>query len=106
MNSALKKPKILVVEDDHTIADLLCTRFEREGYHVRAAYDGQQALELVEQDPPDVITLNVAMPALDGFEVCRRLITPSTKLVTLFNGRRIGHGVRESSSSPTWVWPV
>ena len=35
-----------------------------------------------------------------------RLITPSTKLVTLFNVQRIGHGVHESSSSPTWVWPV
>jgi DNA-binding response OmpR family regulator len=73
MKSPSKVPKILVVEDDHYLSELLYAILEREGYRVRAAYDGKQALELAGEDAFDLITLNVAMPALDGFEVCRRL---------------------------------
>lgn len=71
--SLTARPKILLVEDDHTTSEVICLIFEREGYDIRAAYDGEQALRMIEQNSPDLITLNVMMPRLDGFEVCRKL---------------------------------
>jgi len=67
------KPKILVVEDDPTTSEFIRVILEAEGYQISAAYDGQQALVMAEQECPDLITLNVVMPRLDGFEACRRL---------------------------------
>ncbi len=65
--------KILVVDDEHNIVDILRVNLEREGYTVVAAYDGLQALEMAESQKPDLILLDCMLPKLDGFDVCRKL---------------------------------
>ncbi|HXA81412.1 MAG TPA: hybrid sensor histidine kinase/response regulator [Opitutaceae bacterium] len=66
-------PKILVVDDQPINVQLLKRKLEREGIHVATAYTGQEALEIVEREKPDLILLDVMMPDMDGIEVCQRL---------------------------------
>jgi class 3 adenylate cyclase len=64
---------VLVVDDDEANRTLLRDPLEVHGYEIIEAENGEQALQKVEQRPPDVILLDVMMPRMDGFEVCRRL---------------------------------
>jgi putative two-component system response regulator len=66
---------ILVVDDERLNLRMLEDLLRTEGYGVRTAQDGEQALERVREAPPDLILLDVMMPKLDGFEVCRLLKT-------------------------------
>jgi CheY-like chemotaxis protein len=63
---------VLVVDDTEANIDILMDILG-EGYDVAVAMDGESALEAVEEDPPDLILLDIMMPDIDGFEVCRRL---------------------------------
>lgn len=65
--------KILVVEDDKNIRDVVCYNLMAEGYEVVAAHDGEKALEAFEKENPDLVLLDIMMPKMDGFEVCRRI---------------------------------
>lgn len=69
----MPQPTILVVDDQVTNRLLLRNRLEADGYQVREAVDGVDALESIEQSPPDLILLDVMMPRMDGFTVCRTL---------------------------------
>ena len=64
---------VLVVDDTIENLRLLSNLLSAEGYDVRAVTNGPQALQAVERDPPDVILLDITMPEMDGYEVCRRL---------------------------------
>ncbi len=66
-------PKILVVDDQPINVQLLKRKLEREGMKVAAAYSGQEALDLVQKEKPELILLDVMMPDMDGIEVCQRL---------------------------------
>ncbi len=66
-------PTLLLVEDDPTLSETLRYNFEREGYTVFAATDGVTGLELARREQPDLIILDVMLPRLDGFSVCRIL---------------------------------
>ena len=65
--------KILLVEDEPDLVKLLTLRFQAAGYEVMIACDGQQALDLVGQDAPHLIVLDLMLPKVDGYEVCQRL---------------------------------
>ncbi len=65
--------KILVVDDETEITELLRTRLEHQGYEVVMAHDGVQALSKARTEAPDLILLDVAMPPPNGFQVCRTL---------------------------------
>lgn len=65
--------KILVVDDEQPIADILEFNLKKEGYQVTVAYDGEEALAKVEEDLPDLILLDVMLPQKDGMEVCREI---------------------------------
>jgi DNA-binding response OmpR family regulator len=65
--------KILVVDDDKKTVDLVRLYLEKDGYQVLAAYDGQRALELARQKQPDLVVLDLMLPAVDGLDVCRTL---------------------------------
>lgn len=64
---------ILVVDDEEPILELLKFNLEKEGYQVRVAKDGPEALNCVEKDQPDLLVLDVMLPGMDGLEVCRQL---------------------------------
>ena len=65
--------KILVVDDEPNIVEILRFNLQREGYEVLAAYDGQEGLDIARSEGPDLILLDVMLPGLDGFEVCEEL---------------------------------
>ena len=65
--------RVLVVEDDAEIADVLRRTLRQEGHEVRSAGDGIEALREAEEFVPDVVVLDLGLPSLDGVEVCRRL---------------------------------
>lgn len=65
--------QILVVEDDATLQEMLQYNLERQGYGVLVTGDGRVALRLAREHKPDLILLDVMLPGMDGFEVCRTL---------------------------------
>lgn len=65
--------KVLVVDDEASISSAIAYALQREGYAVETAGDGEQALARVESFGPDVMVLDVMMPKLSGYEVCRKL---------------------------------
>jgi DNA-binding response OmpR family regulator len=69
----METERILVVEDDSTLLETICYNLERQGYKVYKAADGLSALEKARQKELDLILLDVMLPKLDGFEVCRIL---------------------------------
>lgn len=65
--------RIMVVDDERPIAEILKYNLEKEGFEVILAYDGEEALKLLEQDEPDLILLDIMLPKKDGFAVCREI---------------------------------
>jgi DNA-binding response OmpR family regulator len=79
---------ILLVEDDATLAEALTYNLEREGYTVLRASDGMTALEMARRDVPDILVLDVMLPRLDGFSVCRMLRKESTIPILMLTARQ------------------
>ena len=73
MDKATKASRILIVEDDPTSAKLLEELLATDEYHTEVAASGPEALGRARRGPPDLILLDVRMPDMDGFEVCRQL---------------------------------
>ena len=67
----MEKQKILVVDDDKHIAELISLYMMKEGYETREIYDGKEAAAAVEDFQPDLILLDLMLPGMDGFEICR-----------------------------------
>ncbi len=64
---------VLIVEDEENILEAIRYNLEHEGYRVLAAQDGEEGLNLTRQDDPDLVLLDIMLPRLDGFELCRIL---------------------------------
>ena len=64
---------LLIVEDDLSARQTMEAFLTREGYEVRCAPNGQTALMFAQEDPPELVLLDIRLPDMDGFEVCRRL---------------------------------
>jgi len=77
--------RVLLVEDDHDIAEPLARALIREGYEVGTAHDGRIALQEVLDAPPDLIILDVGLPGMDGLEVCRHVrdVRPDVPILML-----------------------
>lgn len=65
--------KILIVDDEKSLVQLCQIILEAAGYEVRGAYNGRQALNMITEEVPDLVLLDVMMPGMDGIEVCRRI---------------------------------
>jgi two-component system response regulator MprA len=79
--------RVLVVEDDAEIADVLRRTLRQEGHEVRSAADGVAALEAAEDFVPDLVILDLGLPKLDGVEVCRRLRAESDAPILILTAR-------------------
>lgn len=78
------EPKILVVEDEKSISDILKMNLEKNKFKVITAYDGEEAVEKALNDSPDLILLDVMLPKMDGFSVCKKIReTMSTPIIML-----------------------
>ena len=78
---------ILVVDDDPTIRDVLERYLQREGFAVITAADGQTALQKAGSERPDLVVLDLMLPHVDGWEICRRLRAESTVPVLMLTAR-------------------
>ena len=87
MMSGEKSHKILVVDDERSITDLLEYNLERNGYPVIIARDGRQALRLAEAEQPDLVILDLMLPGLDGLDVCRVLRRESAIPIIMLTAR-------------------
>ena len=87
MAPTVSPPRILVVEDDLTVSEVVTRYLEREGFVVEVAYDGAVALERALADPPELVVLDLMIPSLDGFEVCRRLRATAPVPVIMLTAR-------------------
>jgi DNA-binding NtrC family response regulator len=87
MQTEKKSSRILVVDDEPRIADILVLIFQRDGYTARAVYNGRDALACIAADPPELVIADVVMPGIDGIELAKmiRSAYPDCR-VLLFSG--------------------
>ena len=83
----MNKARILVVDDDQNIIDLLGAALSLEGWQVLFAWNGVQALKTIEEESPHLVVLDIIMPLMDGFEVCRRIRQRSTIPIIALSAR-------------------
>ncbi len=69
----MTRPRILIIEDERALTDVLSYNFEREGYEVTVAHDGHEGLRKAQTLLPDAVVLDLMLPVLNGLEVCREL---------------------------------
>ena len=79
--------KILVVDDEASITEFVSYNLKREGYDVSVAMDGDSALEMAGSRPFDLVILDVMLPGMNGYEVCKRLRTISSVPVLFLSAR-------------------
>jgi DNA-binding response OmpR family regulator len=65
----VSKPRVLVVEDEEALAKVLKMRLEMEGFEIRTAGDGQEAMEMIAAERPDLVVCDLMMPVMDGKQV-------------------------------------
>jgi two-component system alkaline phosphatase synthesis response regulator PhoP len=85
--------RVLVVDDDTDLMDVMTYALRREGYDVIGAADGLQALDRVRADMPDIVVLDVRLPQISGFEVCRRIRHISEIPIIMLTARGEEHDV-------------
>ncbi len=84
---AVAKQKILIVDDDGNIADLIELYLTKEFYDTRIAQDGETALRLFESYAPDLVLLDLMLPGVDGYEVCRRIRANSRTPIIMLSAK-------------------
>lgn len=83
----MSQTKVLLIDDDEKIVKLLRSYFEKEGWIVTAAYDGLQGLQAVKIQQPDIVILDLMLPGIDGWEVCKRLRKDSEVPIIMLTAR-------------------
>ncbi len=81
------KKKVLVVEDEKSISDIIKFNLEKEGFEVLTSYDGEDALNKAKTLDPDLVLLDVMLPKLDGFSVCKQIRESSTVPIIMLTAK-------------------
>jgi PleD family two-component response regulator len=81
-----KEKKIFIVEDDIDLSEMLTAYFRVQGYHVDNAIRGEDAVAAIQKSPPDIAVLDIRLPDIDGYEVCRRIrqMRPTKNIPIIF----------------------
>ncbi len=79
--------KILVVDDEQSIMNIIAFNLKKEGYNVVCAEDGEMAIKVFEEEKPDLILLDIMMPKIDGYGVCRRIRDKSDVPIIMLTAR-------------------
>jgi two-component system phosphate regulon response regulator PhoB len=69
----MARPRILIIEDERGLTEVLTYNLQREGYDTAVAHDGQEGLRKAQTNPPDLVILDLMLPTMDGLEICRQL---------------------------------
>ncbi len=93
------KKKVLVVEDDGNIAELLRLYLEKDGFEVFHAGDGAEGIHMAQTLSPDLILLDIMLPALDGWVVCSEIRKTSQVPIIMLTAKG-----RPLTRSPDWRW--
>ena len=83
----MQKERILVVDDDKNICDLLRMYLEKEGYSVILAHNGVDAVSIFSAENPDLVLLDIMLPQLDGWQVCREIRKTSEKPIIMLTAK-------------------
>ena len=83
--------RILIVEDEVAMAEAIAYALKREGFQVRIATDGQEGLRMALTEKPDLVILDLMLPKLDGWEVCRTLRAKSPVPILILTARGEEH---------------
>lgn len=83
----MRRPRILIVDDELAIIKILRTNLEARGFETLAAMEGAEALRTIERELVDLVILDIMLPKMDGFEVCRRLREWSQIPIIILSGR-------------------
>src|SRR5919202_451907 len=83
----MARRRVMVVDDDRNILQLVRMYLEKDGYQVEVGHDGQQALDLVRSFKPDLIVLDLMLPGVDGVEVCKRVRWESDVPIIMLTAR-------------------
>lgn len=86
-NGDMATGKILIVDDDKNICELLRLYIEKEGFEAAIAYDGETAIEIFDSFLPDLILLDIMLPGLDGWQVCREIRKKSSKPIIMLTAK-------------------
>lgn len=84
----MSKPRVLVVDDEPQMVGIVAYALETQGFEVVTAYDGEQALQKINSEALDLVLLDVMLPRVDGFEVCRIVRETTTLPVILLTARK------------------
>jgi DNA-binding response OmpR family regulator len=84
----MNEPTVLVVDDEPSISEVVSIYLRRAGYQVVVAQDGQQALQVLEKEPPDLVVLDLMLPKVDGLEITRRLRAQGDTPIIMLTARR------------------
>lgn len=84
----MQQIRILVVDDDQNICELLKIYLVKEGYEVRLEHDGQKALQAFAEFEPDIILLDVMLPGMDGWQICRKIRESSDVPIIMITAKR------------------
>ena len=87
MDAKTEQKTVLIVEDEKNIVDILRFNLQREGYRTVEAYDGADGLEKARKENPDLILLDVMLPGIDGYQVCRELRTSSQVPIIMLSAK-------------------
>ena len=79
--------RILIVEDDLTLQETLVYNLQKQGYQVLTSSNGNDAIEVIHKDVPDLILLDIMLPGMDGFEVCRKIRKNYTTPILMLTAR-------------------
>ena len=79
--------KILVVDDDESIAELICLYLEKELFGTKMVHDGEEALRVFDSYQPDLVILDLMLPGMDGYQVCRELHSKSRVPVIMLSAK-------------------
>lgn len=79
--------KILIVDDEQSISKVISYNLKKEGYEVLCAADGEKGLELALSENPDLVLLDIMMPKMDGYEVCRKIREKSNMPIIMLTAR-------------------
>lgn len=83
----MSKEKILVVDDDVNICELLRLYIERDDYQVVIANDGEQAVEIFNREQPDLVLLDIMLPKMDGWQVCKEIRKTSNRPIIMLTAK-------------------